>query len=603
MQGLKLKTLEFKLDLTLEQQHLIDNWRSRLRHVWNIGLSLLEEKQQRFWREKSELEDNGNEKWDYYRNPDRWDAFQDEGQKSAFAGEVYPACRTTRYDRAHDAVFQCCEIREHRNIDVAKRFYSGQYYSAEFLPSLADVPSKYKTGVHKALLKSWEAYQSKTNPAKRPKYKSQKDKIDSLVNYNAGGQSNELKPHQTSSNNGRVNFPGLGKLKVIDLFERFKFSQTVVLDTNGAPKLNKAKKVVKTVDYGVCRIICEPSGYYLHILTNQSRKPLHDSCKAVGIDPGVTDAIALDNGRAYRPNQKLKQWAKRQKRLQRKLSRQKLKSKNWQKTQKQISLLHERTRRSRKAFNHQLSTKLVQEFGFIAIEDTKLQNMTRKPKPKLKQDGSGYEKNGAAAKAGLNRSLLNIAIGQFRRLLENKVDVSDNRFFEKTKAPYSSQECHACKEKGDRKSKVFRCLNPLCQQHDKQQDADVNASRNHLLNSSFLTLDVVRKPFWYNSQIPLMVGQPSYAGLAAEVKPDSIGDAPIGEHTMYALKQEVDRNDTQASNPAIPENLNPVRGYEGVKAQNRALISPSKKRKRRSAQTNPENLTQISLWDLLAETG
>lgn len=51
-----MKTLEFKLTLTLAQQQTIDLWLDQLRWIWNEGLSLLEEDQQRKWREKNPVE-------------------------------------------------------------------------------------------------------------------------------------------------------------------------------------------------------------------------------------------------------------------------------------------------------------------------------------------------------------------------------------------------------------------------------------------------------------------------------------------------------------------------------------------------------------------
>jgi hypothetical protein len=51
-----MKTLEFKLTLTLAQQQIIDLWLDQLKWIWNESLSLLEEDQQRKWREKNPVE-------------------------------------------------------------------------------------------------------------------------------------------------------------------------------------------------------------------------------------------------------------------------------------------------------------------------------------------------------------------------------------------------------------------------------------------------------------------------------------------------------------------------------------------------------------------
>jgi hypothetical protein len=64
-----MKTLEFKLTLTLAQQQIIDLWLDQLKWIWNESLSLLEEDQQRKWREKNPVEaDVDVVAWHWHRN-------------------------------------------------------------------------------------------------------------------------------------------------------------------------------------------------------------------------------------------------------------------------------------------------------------------------------------------------------------------------------------------------------------------------------------------------------------------------------------------------------------------------------------------------------
>jgi putative transposase len=58
----------------------------------------------------------------------------------------------------------------------------------------------------------------------------------------------------------------------------------------------------------------------------------------------------------------------------------------------------------------------------VVIEDLAVRNMTACPKPKADPENPGHHlENGHAAKAGLNRSLLDTAPGEFRRQLTYKM--------------------------------------------------------------------------------------------------------------------------------------------------------------------------------------
>lgn len=177
-------------------------------------------------------------------------------------------------------------------------------------------------------------------------------------------------------------------------------------------------------------------------------KPFSD--KAVGIDPGVAACITDDSGRQVKPANLLKKQLKRLRRLQRKASRQLKGSNKQKKTYQKVGRLHEKVRRSRSAFNHKLSSKLVSEYGAIAFEGSNLQNMTRRPKAQLREDGKGYEHNKAKAKAGLNRALSDVAWGDLRAKTEQKCKAG-GREFQKTSAAYSSRRCHHCGEEDDTK--------------------------------------------------------------------------------------------------------------------------------------------------------
>jgi putative transposase len=100
--------------------------------------------------------------------------------------------------------------------------------------------------------------------------------------------------------------------------------------------------------------------------------------------------------------------------------------------------LHERIRAQRRNTAHQLSARLVQNFDVIAIEDLDIRGMTRSAAGTLQHPGQNV-----AAKAGLNRSILDAGWGQVTRFLAYKA-ASAGRELVRIPASGTSQTCAAC---------------------------------------------------------------------------------------------------------------------------------------------------------------
>lgn len=436
-----MKTLEFKLSLNQQQQASIDRWLSVQQWVWNQGLELLKEFEN-FSRYNKHDKAHApccpiNWEYRYIPNPDADGyvsvPFSRIGFKPKY-GEYRQSCpipqpyRQPRLDR--DSEYSLRKL-------FAYKLHPDK-------PWLAECPYKIMQGTVQQLATSWEEYRK--GKRKPPRFKSKDNPIKTLSNPQAG---------EATVQGDRVKLPKLGKIRIKSAARRWK----------------------DDLEIKTFRITKEPSGYYLLLVGNIDTPTPKLTDKACGVDPGVASAVTLDNGRQFTPANPLKKQLKRLRRLQRKASRQIKRSNGQRHTHKLIAKLHEKVRRSRKAFNHKVSTKLVREYGAIAFEDTNLKNITRAPKPKLREDGKGYERNGAAAKAGLNRSLHDVAIGQLRSLTKQKCEAW-NRELVLTPAQNSSITCLACGtvDKGNRKSQSkFLCV--ACGHTDH---ADENAAKNHL---------------------------------------------------------------------------------------------------------------------------
>ena len=112
------------------------------------------------------------------------------------------------------------------------------------------------------------------------------------------------------------------------------------------------------------------------------------------------------------------------------------------------------------------------------MEDLDVKAMTKRPKPRPDPDNPGqYLHNGAKAKAGLDRSILNNCWGRLRKRLKDKMDANGGKLVI-VPAAYTSQACHKCGHvaKGNRDSQaVFHCV-----ECGYMANADVNAAMNIL---------------------------------------------------------------------------------------------------------------------------
>lgn len=161
--------------------------------------------------------------------------------------------------------------------------------------------------------------------------------------------------------------------------------------------------------------------------------------------------------------------------LKQSLSKKKRGSHNYKNVKRQLNRLESKIARSRKDWQHKLSTNLVRRYSGIFIEKLNIQNMTKKAKPKLSDDGKTYLPNNAAAKSGLNRSILDLAPYQFSEQIKYKCNWN-GRIFAAVNPAFTSQECSSCgnTEKENRLTQSeFKCL--AC---GHTENADVNASKN-----------------------------------------------------------------------------------------------------------------------------
>jgi putative transposase len=194
----------------------------------------------------------------------------------------------------------------------------------------------------------------------------------------------------------------------------------------------------------------------------------------VGVDLGVARLATLSDGTVIENPKALASGQRKIKRLQQEVSRKKKGSANRGKARRRLAKAHARVRNVRSNYLHQVTTILAKSHGRIVVEDLKVKNMTR---------------GGGSRKRGLNRVVLDVAFGEFRRLLEYKGKLYGCSV-EAVPPHYTSQRCSACGhvEKGNRISQSeFRCL--AC---GHEINADLNAAINILVAASSTETDSLR---------------------------------------------------------------------------------------------------------------
>ena len=145
----------------------------------------------------------------------------------------------------------------------------------------------------------------------------------------------------------------------------------------------------------------------------------------------------IENPRHLRASEeKLKQ-------AQQALSRKKRGSKRRRKAAQQVSRHHRHIRNQRKDFHHKEARKLVTQYQTIVFEKLQPAKMSKRPKPKQDAATGAYLPNGASAKAGLNKSILDAGWGQFQQICMSKAACAGSRIV-LVSPKYTSQMCSGC---------------------------------------------------------------------------------------------------------------------------------------------------------------
>ena len=233
----------------------------------------------------------------------------------------------------------------------------------------------------------------------------------------------------------------------------------------GSVKLRKGREVPP---FGRAWLVCKRGRWYAQFECEREVDALPSTGKTVGLDRGVAVLVATSDG-ALVPNPRhIEAVRLKLERAQRVVAKRKRGGTNRRKAVAAVIRLHEKVALQRRDTAHKISRELVNAYDCLALEDLRVRNMTRSAKGTLEDPGRNV-----AAKAGLNRALLDAGFGTIAKLIAEKAERA-GRTLAYVDPKYSSQECAQCGHvaSGNRSGVRFVCL--ACGHSDH---ADVNAAR------------------------------------------------------------------------------------------------------------------------------
>lgn len=501
--NIKTRKVEFKVCLDRQQRQVFEHHSKALRFVWNTGLACI---QWREWWEKWQQVLESPEHPDYAPEPVaiEW-AYNLIGKKKVYG----LACDRVRFRLEKEPTLSTGEwidgakqiegywvaypfkpepVREHwlltprlpllmKNPYMALRtLFAKKNWDIETTEGkiIHGLNTAWVAGECKALGDAWSSY--KSGVRKRPRFKKRHE-WSNLVNPSS---------KQTKFFKNSLTLPGMGRVTVKGLEKRWG---------------NKPACPIS--------LIKEGDTFYLQLTGEVLVEGKRSNGVAIGIDPGSVHVATDDAGHTIEPPRYGRNALRRIKKLQASVNRKirlnservyhdeqdaskfylkprkEWKRKNLGKVRKQIQRLSSKVSRQRRAFNHFHSTRLVEMADTIILEALGLKNVTKAVKK-----GQAGRQNGRKRKAGLNRALLDNAIGQFYGMVEQKAKDAGKATMRVN--PFrTSITCHFCgfSDKGNRPSqKLFHCKR--CGHTDNaDRNAAMNIKRMGLLGVTKLTFD------------------------------------------------------------------------------------------------------------------
>ncbi len=264
----------------------------------------------------------------------------------------------------------------------------------------------------------------------------------------------EFKPGTVRIQGNRIKFPKLGWMKFFD-------SRDITSNWE-----IRTVTITRDIDHWYVSVLLRDE-----TIPDYHPKPESQLKTIVGCDVGIKKIAALSNGEMI-PNPKIAQKLERRLKIrQRRLSRKKKGSNNWQKAGKVVAKVHRDIRRRRQDFQWKIGQKIAAMADVISFEALNIQGMKKRCKVKQCSETGKYLRNNQNAKSQLNKAISDAAWYSLRQKTQHQAAKLGNWVIE-VNPRGSSQECHKCHHisPNNRDKEKFICEN--CGHHE---DADTQA--------------------------------------------------------------------------------------------------------------------------------
>lgn len=239
----------------------------------------------------------------------------------------------------------------------------------------------------------------------------------------------------------------------------------------GSLKIRQHRQIPGTVK--ALQLKQEHRRWYVIVIAETEPAPLPATGREIGVDLGVVRFFTTSDGEIVDNPRFLAASADVIADLERRKSRAKPGSGNRKRIRRALAKEWRKARNRRRDFHHKTARMLVSECDVIALEDLNIAGMTRRPAPKPDPQNPGaYLPNQAAAKAGLNKAILDAAWHQFTCILIGKAEEAARRVMLVNPAG-TSITCHRCGARCAR-PRQDTVICPAC----GPMDADVNGAIN-----------------------------------------------------------------------------------------------------------------------------
>lgn len=176
---------------------------------------------------------------------------------------------------------------------------------------------------------------------------------------------------------------GFPRFKGQSRFSSFCFPQSgfrldgdkLTLSKIGKMRIRLSRKMQGEVK--TCTIKREISGWFVIFTVETEKEVLPRTGKSVGIDAGIENFMTFSNGEQIENHKYFEKSQNKLRVAQRAVARKKKGSEQRKKAVKKLQKIHQKIKNQRNDFAHKLSTRIVREFDFIAIEKLNINGMSK----------------------------------------------------------------------------------------------------------------------------------------------------------------------------------------------------------------------------------